>query len=299
MEVIFHIGMPKCASSSLQAHFANNDAFYEKHGFLYPSQHRLKKGYQHHNPLFEPSLDQDKAAKDILEEADSKGCDRILISTEQFSTDVTGQLAVTTSAFAREIGADQISCLCLIRDPVSMLRSGYHQFVRAGLWRINRSDFYANTDGSIQSYITAFRNTCGFEWYEYEKIIRRTTKGVGAKVLNVWDIHDGQDLITRLTSYFDLPMGVPAENKNPRLPQAQIKFLRYFQQEFGQQAYSQNRMPLLRKINLSETAYSTKDALHDGIDITNSELQSRFPDMQHHFEKALSLDGMQLTPQNS
>ena len=286
--------MPKCASSSLQAHFADNDSFYQEYGFLYPSQHRLKKGYRHHDPLFDPSLDPEQAASDILEEAKRKGCNRILISTEQFSTDLNGQLAVTTSAFARRVGTDQLSCLCLVRDPASMLRSGYQQFIRAGLWRINRADFYSNSDASIHSYISAFRKACGFEWYEYEKIIQRTTMGVEAKTLRVWNINESQDFITRLTSFLDLPTGGSSEQKNLRLPQAKIKFLRQFQQEFGQEIYQKNKFQLIRKVDLSDAPYSAEKALEDGIDITNEELQRRFPTMQMHFEKALSLNGMEL-----
>lgn len=295
MEIIFHVGMPKCASSSLQAHFADNDVLYAQHGFLYPTRHRLVRGYRNHNPLFEPELDQNLAADQILEEAQNKGCSRILISTEQFSTNRTGQLAITASAFAQKIGSDQISCLCLTRDPASMLRSGYQQFVRGGLWGIDRSKFYSKTDASIQAYIQAFRVSCGFEWYEYEQVILRTTLGVEARVLNVWDINSGPDLIERLTSFFDLPMGLAAVKKNPRLAPAKIKLLRQFQQDFGVEAYLQNRRLLIRKIDLSGIPMSNEDALEAGLGVSDAELHSDFPDLDVHFEKALSLDGIALT----
>jgi len=286
--------MPKCASSSLQAHFADNDSLYAQHGFLYPTRHRLRHGYRNHNPLFEPELDQDLAADQILEEAHDKGCNRILVSTEQFSTDKTGQLAITASAFGRKVGAEQISCLCLTRDPASMLRSGYHQFIRGGLWGINRSAFYTETDASIQAYIQAFRGSCGFEWFEYEKIIQRTTKGAEVRRLTVWDINNGPELIERLTSFYKLPVGSPSVIKNPRLPLAKIKFLRQFQQDFGMAAYLENRIRLIRKIDLSGIPFSNDDALQAGLEISDEELHSKFPDLSEHFEKALSLDGMTL-----
>lgn len=298
MQVTIHIGMPKCASSTVQAHFADNDALYQTKGFLYPTQHRLKNGYRHHNPLFEPDLPPDTAVQNLLREATRKNCARILISTERFTTDTEAHLAKITAAFARQIGAENITCLCLVRDPASMLRSSFQQFVRAGLWRVNRAKFYAETDGSITAFFRAFRAENGFELHEYDKIIARTTKGVTAGKLLVWDIKDGPDILTRLTQHFELPAGKAPKKQNQSFPPAKIAFLRQFQQNYGQEIYQQNRPALLRKIDLSAVVISAEDAERDGLDLSDGALDALFPTLQDGFHKALALNdhALPLTP---
>jgi hypothetical protein len=294
VQVTIHIGMPKCASSTVQAHFADNDELYQSKGMLYPTRHRLKNGYRHHNPLFEPDLSPDTAVQDLLREAGRKSCSRILISTERFTTDTEGHLARITAAFARQIGAKNITCLCLVRDPASMLRSSFQQFVRAGLWRVNRAKFYAETDGSISAFLQAFRAENGFDLHEYDKIIARTTKGVTAGQLLVWDIKAGPDILTRLTQHFMLPAGQAPKKQNLSFPPAKIAFLRQFQQSYGQEIYQQNRAPLLRKIDLTGVAMSAEDALRDGLDISDAALDALFPTLQDGFRKALALNGQAL-----
>ncbi len=294
VQVTIHVGMPKCASSTVQAHFADNDELYQSKGLLYPTRHRLKNGYRHHNPLFEPDLSPDTAVQDLLREAERKNCTRILISTERFTTDTEGHLARITAAFSRQIGAENITCLCLVRDPASMLRSSFQQFVRAGLWRVNRAKFYAETDGSIAAFLQAFRAENGFDLHEYDKIIARTTKGVTAGQLLVWDIKAGPDILTRLTRHFDLPAGTPPKKQNQSFPPAKIAFLRQFQQSYGQEIYQQNRAPLLRKIDLTGVPMSAEDAVRDGLDISDGALDALFPTLQDGFHKALALNGQAL-----
>ncbi|WP_139792926.1 hypothetical protein [Pseudophaeobacter leonis] len=294
MQVTIHIGMPKCASSTVQAHFADNDELYQSKGLLYPTRHRLKNGYRHHNPLFEPDLSPDTAVQDLLREAGRKNCARILISTERFSTDTEGHLARITAAFARQIGTKNITCLCLVRDPASMLRSSFQQFVRAGLWQVNRAKFYAETDGSISAFLQSFRAENGFDLHEYDKIIARTTKGVTAGQLLVWDIKSGPDILTRLTQHFELPAGQAPKKQNLSFPPAKIAFLRQFQQSYGQEIYQQNRAPLLRKIDLTGVPMTAEDALRDGLDISDAALDALFPTLQDGFHKALALNGQAL-----
>lgn len=289
MQVIFHIGMPKCASSSLQAHFADNDELYRTSGFLYPVSYREKNGYRRHAPLMNPKLEPKLAAENILREAEENSCNRILLSAESFAKDRSGRLAALTSAFAAHLGPDSISCLCFIREPINMLRSSYYQFVRAGLWGIDRTKFHEKTDGSIDAYIESFREEWGCHWYEYPTLISRATEGVSAAQLRVWDIDDGSDSIARLCMLYGLSNGISTATKNKRLSQVKIKLLRSFQRDFGQEFYLKNRQNLIRKVDLSDFRYTPDQALYDGIDLRIKDLERRFPDMEENRRKALSM----------
>lgn len=290
MQVIFHIGMPKCASTSLQAHFANNDELYRQSGFLYPVSHRSVKGYRRHQSLLDPGLEPEQAAEDILMEAEASSCNRILLSTEDFISNRSGQFTELTSAFSARLGPDAVSYLCLIREPMAMLRSSYHQFVRAGLWGINRDDFFNKTDGSINAFIEAFLEERGCHWYEYPTLINRAIDGVPAAQLRVWDVDDGTDPIEKLCVLYGLPKGTPTEAMNKRLPQQKIKLLRNFQRDFGQGIYLTNRRALIQKIDLSGLRYTPDQAICDGIDLPSKDLEKRFPDMEKNRTKALAMD---------
>lgn len=291
MHVTIHIGLPKCASSSLQGYFADNDALFRNAGLLYPVSHRQEDGYRHHDPLLASGLDVAAAADDILQEAGASGCRHVLLSAEQFSSDRTGKLAAVAGAFADRLSPDAVSCLCLIRDPVAMLRSSYQQFVRAGLWRIDRQAFYQSTDASIEAYIQEFHRLWGCHWFAYDQLITRAMAGVPASGLQVWDLDQTPSLTERLNAHFNLPDGTAAEVRNTRLPQVKIQFLRRFQQDFGHKIYDRNRPALIRRVNLSGSGYTPEQALLDGLDLPDSQLQQRFPQMQTHKLKALAMSG--------
>lgn len=290
MQVIFHIGMPKCASTSLQAHFANNDELYRQSSFLYPVSYRSLKSYRRHQPLFNSGLDPEMAAEEILMEAKAGTCSRILLSTEGFISDRSERLAALTSAFSKRLGPDMVSYLCFVREPMAMLRSSYHQFVRAGLWDINKNSFFSETDGSINAYIQAFREQQGCHWYEYSTLINRAIERVPSAQLRVWDVDDGPDLVERLCALYSLPKGTPTEARNKRLSQEKIKFLRSFQRDFGQRHYVSNRQALIQKIDLSGLRYTPEQAVCDGIDLPRKELERRFPDMEENRTKALAMN---------
>lgn len=289
MRIVFHIGLPKCASSTIQGHFADNDAHYRSNGVLYPRAHRLQKGYQHHNPLVETSLPVDRAVEDIVREARQAQCDRILISTEEFGTVRSPRLGELARAFGDRFGADAVSYLCFVRDPVSMLRSSYHQFIRAGLWGIGRERFYKETDGSIGAYIEAFHAERGCHWFEYDRLVQSALDGVPAASLTVLRSDTSPGPVQATCDLFGVAPGPATPNRNERLSPAKIKLLREFQRHFGQALYEKNKRPLLNRIDLSDATYPARAALSDGLDIDGAELRSRFPEMERHLRLALEL----------
>lgn len=289
MRIIFHIGLPKCASSTIQGHFADNDAYYRHVGVLYPLKHRLLKGYQNHNPLAEPDLAPETAVADLLREAEQARCKRILISTERFSTDRNRRLGALATAFYEQLGEGSVSYLAFIREPVAMLRSSYHQFIRAGLWGIMRERFYQETDCSIEAYIEAFRQARGCNWYEYEHLISRALEGTPGGSLYVARSDTPPGPVKSVCDLLGVTAGPTTPNRNERLSPAKIKLLREFQRHFGQAAYEKNKRPLLNRIDLSDAPYSEREAIKDGIDIAEETLVRAFPAMEEHFQLALKM----------
>ncbi|MGR3593137.1 MAG: hypothetical protein ACU0B9_07485 [Limimaricola soesokkakensis] len=289
MRIIFHIGLPKCASSTIQGHFAENDAYYRQLGVLYPLKHRLPKGYQNHNPLAEPDLTPETAVTDLLWEAEQAHCDRILISTERFSTDRNHRLGALATEFCQQLGEGSVSYLAFVREPVAMLRSSYHQFIRAGLWGIMRERFYQKTDCSIEAYIEAFRQARGCNWYEYERLISRALEGTPAGRLYVARSDTSPGPVQSVCDLLEVAAGPATPNRNERLSPAKIKLLREFQRHFGQALYEKNKRPLLNRIDLSDASYSDGEALKDGIDMSEALLRQAFPDMEEHFQLALKM----------
>ncbi|MEQ3671118.1 hypothetical protein [Pseudophaeobacter sp.] len=291
MQITIHIGFPKCASTSLQAYMADNDALFRAAGLLYPESHRLHTGYRHHGPLLAPDLDLAAAVDDIANEAQTHRCGHILLSTEEYTTNRTGRLAALTREFSKRFGPEAVSLLCLLRDPVAMLRSSYQQFVRAGLWGIHRDKFYNETDGSIEAYIEAFHKVRECHWFAYDDLLRAAMTGVTAGRLTVWDLDRISDLAGQLDHHFSLPGGQTALVKNIRVSMAKLHFLRLFQQEFGQKAYRRNRGPLIRKIDLPSQNWTEQMAIDKGLDLPDDVLHQRFPHMQDHKMHALAMDG--------
>ena len=52
-QVYVHVGMPKCASSSVQAHFHKHYGHYHRQGLLYPRTACQKADYRSHRPLLD------------------------------------------------------------------------------------------------------------------------------------------------------------------------------------------------------------------------------------------------------
>ncbi len=291
MQITIHIGFPKCASTSLQAYLADNDALFRSSGLLYPERHRLRTGYRHHGPLLANDLDLGAAVNDIIDEAQSNGCRRILLSTEEYTTNRTGRLAALTDEFSKRLGTEAVSLLCLLREPIAMLRSSYQQFVRAGLWGINRDRFYKETNGSIEAYIDAFYAARGCHWFAYDYLLASALTNVTAGNLTVWDLDRIPDLAGQLNSHFSLPDGQNAAVKNTRISTARIQLLRQFQQEFGQQAYTENKRILIRRVDLSDQNWAPQIAIDKGLDLPDDVVLQRFPHMQEHKARAMGMDG--------
>jgi len=290
MQITIHIGFPKCASSTLQAYFADNAAFHRGHGLLYPDAHRQPKGYRSHRPLLEPDLDPSRAVAEILEEARQAGCDRILLSAEDFSTDRSGRLQALTDGFRAQVPEASVTLVCLLRDPVEMLRSSYFQFIRGGLWGIDRPAFYRRPDISINGYIEAFHASRGCHWYEYDTLLNAALKEVRADRLYVRATDAETGVLDQVRAILALPEGTVSPDQNTRHSARTIKLLRSFQRDFGEALYVRNRKVLLRRVDLSGPDYSEAEAVRDGMDLPRDELLARYPDMEAHRRAALAME---------
>lgn len=93
MKLIIHIGQPKTATSAIQNHFSANASDLQRHGILYPKSFR--QGAAHHpiaaallppsnHPSWVRKINPDRVSKKLVEEAEEKNCEQILISSEIF-----------------------------------------------------------------------------------------------------------------------------------------------------------------------------------------------------------------------
>ena len=169
-----------------------------------------------------------------------------------------------------------------------MLRSSYQQFVKEGLWLMNKKNFFDNTDGSMMSYIHAFRRHFGFDWHEYSRFIEEFSDFTGSDKIITMQIDNPEErLLDKLYSLFDLP---PLEDgnsaRNVGITNAKLKFFKEFQNEFGIDAYNENK-GALSVVNLSKINYNSLKATRDGVYIPDDILNGLFPNMHENFRSAL------------
>lgn len=173
--VYLHVGMPKCASSTLQSFFHCNDTLHRSEGLCYPLSYREKAGYFSHRPLHHLSLSEVAGAVDeIADEAADASCDRILISSEEFvnslwDRDITGYIIDALNA---RFGLKNVRILVLFRNPFPFAESVFAQFLKGGMFRTPESFLKSRSNGII-GFSTDFRVRNGFDFFSYTAFVER------------------------------------------------------------------------------------------------------------------------------
>ncbi|MGP5059593.1 hypothetical protein ACTXIV_12920 [Psychrobacter celer] len=171
-ELIVHIGMPKCGSSSLQGYLYENYEKNYKKGIYYPQEYRTESGYFNHEPLSRLSgVDLEKALEEVY--AKSYTLDRVIFSCEGWGEwypranlkEFLDKAAVIFSGF-------EITVLCYLRNPFSYVMSCYYQFVKDGLFGINRDFFLNHQEPSLRVFLNLFNNIKGYHLYDLSSAIR-------------------------------------------------------------------------------------------------------------------------------
>lgn len=266
--VYLHVGMPKCASSTVQGYFNKNDARNREAGFVYPVAGRSTSGYFNHEPIVH--LEKDEIVElvgKIREEAE--GAKVVFISAEAFvnaywDRPVTATLIDQLNA---TFGAANVRLLFLFRNHFSFIESAFAQFHKGGLYRVSHGKFYNSTDGGIESYCKSFREANGFDFYDYARVIEEFRKHCQPEnkieVLSIErsDLETG-DILGELCQKFDL---VPPSGKkvnNARFPVKALLGLAYAIERHGFRNVRPIRKGVASRFADAVDGYSSKLHIH-------------------------------------
>jgi len=237
--VYLHVGMPKCASSTIQGYFHKNDQRNRKAGFVYPVAGRSTGGYFNHEPVVH--LNEDEIG-DLVEEIkiEAEGADTVFISAEAFvnaywDRPVTANLIRDLN---KTFGASNVRLMFLFRNHFSFVESAFAQFLKGGLYRVNHGKFYRKTDGNIEDYCAAFREANGFDFFDYGRVIEEFRKHFDAdNRIEVFSIERGDletgDILDELCKKFSLAAPSGKKVRNARFPAKALLGLAYGIEQHG------------------------------------------------------------------
>jgi hypothetical protein len=266
--VYLHVGMPKCASSTVQGYFNKNDARNRKAGFVYPVAGRSTSGYFNHEPIVHMDKDEVVALVEKIRD-EAEGAEVVFISAEAFvnaywDRPVTANLIEQLNA---TFGAANVRLLFLFRNHFSFIESAFAQFLKGGLYRVNHGKFYRKTAGDVESYCKSFRKANGFDFYDYTRVIEEFRKHCQPdnkiEVLSIErsDLETG-DILGELCKKFDL---VPPSGKkvnNARFPVKALLGLAYAIEKHGFRSVRPIRKGVAIRFADAVDGYSSKLHIH-------------------------------------
>ncbi len=133
-KLVLHIGMHKTASTSIQDTFANNRAYLNSHGLVFP-----KLGQGHHGLVtdwiklpdhFTLTAPAENHWRHIAKTQGPTG-NTVLLSTEELSRGGIGSRVDFTAIRNWTAAFDEVEIVCLVRDQLSLLQSIYFQVLPA------------------------------------------------------------------------------------------------------------------------------------------------------------------------
>lgn len=292
--VVFHIGLPKCGSTTIQAHFADHDAAYRAQGLVYPVQSRLPGGYRSHLPLLNiPADDLATRIDAIAEEAADARV--ILLSSEAFGSYLPrGNAAEVGPALAGRFGAENVTVLAYFRNPVGFLASAYAQFVVGGLLDVAKGPFFSQGPLGVAAFVDAATDRKGFAPYDYLGWARAMQAAFPGLRLNLRSMEPSDirgDLIDDLCRALKVRRaGQDTPSRNLRRDAPSILALQHAQTVFPQPVFNRQREKM-RQFQLSTSAdWGDADRRHRDL-LPDAELvlrmrkclQDNRPDLKRHF----------------
>jgi hypothetical protein len=165
--ILIHIGLAKCASSSIQAFFNVNRKRLRRASVFYSGPGRAGLGKAHHN-IANEILERRRFDPDLGALADvARVCRRhpdglIVLSSEIFERADEQSIAKLKEVFA----AENVRILLVVRSLLSQLRSSYAQRIRHGKHSYDFDEFFKFRirEERISSFVTASRWAGVFGW---------------------------------------------------------------------------------------------------------------------------------------
>jgi hypothetical protein len=160
-----HVGLPKCGSTTVQRYFSAHAEAFRAQGLCYPETGRSKGGYRSHEPIARAPQEALPALVEAIAR-EAKGCDRILISCEDFANALPlGNGAALLAELNRVFGAGQVRVLAYFRNVDDFVESCYAQFIMGGLFKINAGHFFHGAATDLAAFVAAFEALKGFPLY--------------------------------------------------------------------------------------------------------------------------------------
>lgn len=231
--IVLHVGLPKCGSSSIQAHMADNADAYRAAGVCYPRVHRLADGYRNHLPLARlRAAELAGALEDIRREA--AGCHTIVLSCEHWTNALPGcNLPALCDAISQAMPRHEIRIVAYFRSPFDFVESCYAQFIRAGLMGVSRPEFYADGAPSIERFLHRFEETRGHPLWSvvgWAAAMRARTQGARTSLRSMEAGDLGAScVVTDFCGFLGLPKPDVAPRLNTRLSNRKLAELEHAQ----------------------------------------------------------------------
>lgn len=266
--VYLHVGMPKCASSTIQGYFHRFDKRNAKAGFVYPVAGRSTGGYFNHVPIVKMEPDE---VRDVVQAiaAEAEGAETIFISAEEFGNaywdrPVTGHVIDALNA---TFGAENVRLLFLFRNHFSFIESAFAQFLKGGLYRVNHGKFFRKTNGDVQAYCKIFRKENGFDFFDYARTIQAFRKFCDpANQIEVMSIEKDDlqtgDILSELCEKFSLVQPSGRKVKNARFPAKALLGLAYGIERHGFNTIRALRKEVATHFGEAEEGYSSLLHIH-------------------------------------
>lgn len=250
LQVVLHVGLPKCASTTVQRAFVANERKLRSQGVLYPRTGRLAGGYRSHAPWATAERAEVKAMVDRLR-AEAADADTVFLSTEAFTTMPRWQerLETATSALNDAFSPSSVTVVLLVRNHFDYAESCFAQFIKAGLLGVHKSQVYRRFEPTISGFAQAYATTYGHHFFSLTQILRRVGESVPANRVEVMSIEradlGGRDLTDAVCDRLGLKSLKKTKSRNQRLATPRLLALNLAQRRYGPGLYRSHRRELL------------------------------------------------------
>lgn len=274
-QIVLHVGLPKCGSTSIQQHMAGDEDAHRAQGVCYPRSHRTQDGYRNHLPLARMApRDLTRAVQDIRAEAE--GCHTLVLSCEHWTNTPGGNLKALCKALGTEMPQWDLRVIAYFRNPFDFVESCYAQYVLAGLFQISRHRFYTDGAPSITKFLTQFEARRAAPLYSNLGFARLLQDHVPAGALSLRSM-EADDLkkggmLDDFCALARLPRPAPAPRANTRPSNRKLAELEYIQTLIDQDSYGALRESLLAHEfpRLPEADSRRTATLHVGSDLADT-----------------------------
>jgi hypothetical protein len=250
-QVILHVGLPKCASTTVQRAFVANEHELRSQGVLYPKTGRLVSEYKSHAPWCTAVRADVDALVDRLR-AEASDVRTVFLTSEEFTSLPRWQerMQTATSALNDAFGPSSVSVLLLVRNHFDYAESCFAQFINAGVLGIHKARFYKRFEPTISGFAQAYAATNGHHFFSLTQVLRRVEECVPANQVEVMSIErddlSGRDVTEALSDRLGLTELKKARSRNQRFATPRLLALNRAQHRYGVKPYRTHRRELLK-----------------------------------------------------